>query len=180
MLGEAVLRSGADCTARKVHPPSVISFHGYETDSIGTTRLDGGLDTQGFASEQTIVVIDGDVITQAIEPQREICTGTYFNDTIDREVLRIVFQIVPCLWHDVAHVRRGDVNVVGIIASCWLINAPIPVQEGGAIVPAIDAFILNIVQSNPQMTALILKACKGVKHPIVLFNIIDGRQVTIE
>ena len=63
MLGEAVLRSVADCTARKVHPPSVISFHGYETDSIGTTRLDGGLDTQGFASEQTIVVIDGNVIT---------------------------------------------------------------------------------------------------------------------
>ena len=104
MFREAVIRCIPYVALGKIQSPAIITLHGNETNVIKVGCLDGGFNTEGTIRHEAFVVCDNNVVMVSIKSKREVSASTDFNHAINREVFWIVFEIVPCLWHDVAHV----------------------------------------------------------------------------
>jgi len=96
------------------------------------------------------------MVAASVESERIISAGTKFHHAVNREVLWIIFEVIPRAWHDVAHVGARDVNVVLISTFRWLVFAPIPVKEWRTIVPSVGPLIIGVGQSSPQMSGLVV------------------------
>ena len=113
-------------------------------------RFDGQLTLRGGCAQGRVIGRD-DVVVLTVEAQGEIRAGAKLHHAVDREVLRVVLQVVPIAGLDGAHVWTRDVHVVLFIGHARLIFAPLTVDVGRAVMPAKDAFFRGIVEAGPQM-----------------------------
>ncbi len=90
---------------------------------------------------QGVVVFKHDMVALPVEAQGIIGTRTKFNHAVNREILRVVFKIVPQAWVNVSHVGAGDVNKVFVTAFRRLVLTPSTVQERGSVMPAVLTFL---------------------------------------
>ena len=105
---------------------------------------------------QAVIVVHNHMVAASVESERIISAGTKFYNTVNREVLWVIFEVIPRARHDVAHVGARDVNIVLISTFRWLVLAPIPVKEWRTVVPSVGPFIISVGQSCPQMAGLVV------------------------
>ena len=118
MARQAILGCEGDMTVAEVEPPTVITFHHDELVSFDTVRVNPRREFKvGLVGHvQGVVVFKHDMVALPVKAQGIIGTRTKFNHTVNREILRVVFEIVPRTRVNVSHVGAGDVNKVFVTA----------------------------------------------------------------
>ena len=116
MARQTVLRGVGEVTVLQVHAPTVVTLHHDELQTLVVVGVHPSREREVPFHRQVVVVVNHDVVALTVETKREVGTWPDLNNTVDGEVLGVVFQVVPRTGHDVAHVGAGDVDVVLIPA----------------------------------------------------------------
>ena len=126
------------------------------------------------------VVGGDDVVVIAIKAEGEISAWAKFHHAVHREILRVVFQIVPVTWLNGSHVGSSDVNVVLNIGHAGLVLAPLSMEERRTVMPAEDAFFPRVVETGPEVSGHVpIVPPRGVE-PRILGFVVHGHEETVQ
>ena len=142
-------------------------------------RFDGQFTLRGGGAQGRVIGRE-DVVVFTVEAQGEICARAKLHHAVDREVLRVVLQVVPIAGLDGTHVWTGDVHVVFLVGHARLIFAPLAVNVGRAVVPAKDAFFRGIVEAGPEVARDVSVVAPRFVQPRVLGFIVHRDQEAFE
>ena len=178
---KTVFRGEGHSVVVQVEAPSIIAFHHHELVGVEAVGVDPGREFKmGHVGHvQVVVVVKNHVVALAVKSERIVGTRSNFDHAVNREILRVVFQVVPRAGVDVPHVGAGDVNVVLITAFRGLVLAPISVEERRAVVPAVVARIV-VGQTRPQVARLVVPGGKRFEQPGVFLLVIYRDEETVQ
>ena len=181
MPSKTVFRGEGHSVVVQVEAPSIIAFHHHELVGVEAVGVDPGREFKmGHVGHvQVVVVVKNHVIALAVKSERIVGTRSNFDHAVNREILRVVFQVVPRAGIDVPHVGAGDVNVVLITAFRGLVLAPISVEERRAVVPAVVTRIV-VGQTRPQVARLVVPGGKRFEQPGVFLLVIYRDEETVQ
>ena len=104
---------------------------------------------EALCDVECICVVDFNSVAIICKSQGIISTRSNFDNTVDGEILGVVFKIVPSSGHNIAHVCAGDVDIALIIAGGRLVCTPVSVVKWSTIVPSVRTVVVAVIETGP-------------------------------